>query len=68
VGVKLVVNKEEVMNLEETIKYYGSIKNLADAIGVSRQTIYLWKAKDAIPYARQAQIEIETRGKLKAEQ
>ena len=56
------------MNLEETIKYYGSIKNLADAIGVSRQTIYLWKDKGAIPYARQAQIELETRGKLKAEQ
>lgn len=67
-GVKLVVNKEEVMNLEEALKYYGSIKSLADAIGVSRQTIYLWKEKGSIPYSRQAQIELETRGKLKAEQ
>lgn len=68
VGVKLVVNKEEVMNLEQTLKYYGSIKNMADAIGVSRQTIYLWKSKGAIPYSRQAQIELETKGKLKAQQ
>lgn len=56
------------MNLEEALKYYGSIKSLADAIGVSRQTIYLWKEKGSIPYSRQAQIELETRGKLKAEQ
>lgn len=53
------------MTLDETIKYYGSVKFFAETIGVSRQTIYLWKKKGEIPYARQAQIEIETKGKLK---
>jgi len=56
------------MTLEETIKYYGSIKGLADSLGVSRQTIYLWMKKGKIPFSRQAQIELETRGKLKAKQ
>jgi len=54
------------MTLEETLKYYGSVKAMADSIGVSRQTIYLWKEKGRIPFARQAQIELETKGKLKA--
>lgn len=55
------------MNLDEAIKHYGgSITKMASALGVSRQTIYLWKGKGAIPYARQAQIELETKGKLKA--
>lgn len=54
------------MTLEETLKFYGGVKSLADSIGVSRQTIYLWKEKGKIPFARQAQIELETKGKLKA--
>jgi hypothetical protein len=66
--INLGVNKEEVMNLEQALKYYGSVKNMADAIDVSRQTIHLWRKKGSIPYHRQAQIELETRGKLKAEQ
>lgn len=54
------------MSIEEIIKYYGSIKSMADSLGVSRQTIYLWKEKGKIPFARQAQIELETKGKFKA--
>jgi len=56
------------MTLEETISYYGSIKTMADSLGISRQTVYLWKEKGRIPFARQAQIELETKGKLKARQ
>lgn len=55
------------MTLDEAVKHYGgSITKMASALGVSRQTIYLWKKKGGIPYSRQAQIEIETKGKLKA--
>jgi len=54
------------MTIEETIKHFGSVTALASAIGVTRQTIYLWQKKGAIPFARQAQIELETNGKLKA--
>lgn len=56
------------MTLEETISHYGSIKKMADSLGVSRQTIYLWKTKGQIPFSRQAQIELQTKGKLKAKQ
>jgi len=58
--------QEEAMTIEETIKHFGSITALASALGVSRQTIYLWQKKGSIPFARQAQIELETNGKLKA--
>ena len=55
------------MTLDEALKYYdGSVTQMANALGVSRQTIYLWQKKGRIPYARQAQIEPETKGKLKA--
>jgi len=56
------------MNLEEVLRYYGSVKNMANDLGVTRQTIYLWKGKNRIPYSRQAQIELSTKGKLKARQ
>ena len=64
--VKLVVNKEEVMTLHEAIKEFGSKQALANRLGVSRQTVYLWEKKGVIPFSRQAQIELETNGKLKA--
>ena len=54
------------MTIEETIKHFGSVTGLANAIGVTRQTVYLWQKKGKIPFARQAQIELETKGKLKA--
>ena len=57
------------MTLDEAFKYYeSSVTQMANALGVSRQTIYLWKKKGKIPFSRQAQIELETRGKLKAKQ
>ena len=35
------------MNLDEALKHYGgSITKMASALGVSRQTIYLWKECD----------------------
>jgi len=66
VVVNLVVNKEEAMTLDEAIKEFGSKQALANRLGVSRQTVYLWEKKGQIPFARRAQIELETNGKLKA--
>lgn len=56
------------MTLDEAIKEFGSKSSLADRLGVSRQTVYLWEKKGKIPFSRQAQIELETNGKLKARQ
>tara|TARA_R100000231_G_scaffold104750_1_gene77670 strand:+ start:22970 stop:23149 length:180 start_codon:yes stop_codon:yes gene_type:complete len=55
------------MKLETIISHYGGVKNMAIQLGVSRQTIYLWKDKGEIPVARQAQIQIQTRGKFKVD-
>jgi DNA-binding XRE family transcriptional regulator len=54
------------MKLETVISHYGGVKKMASQLGVSRQTIYLWKEKGEIPVARQAQIEIQTKRKFKA--
>ena len=54
------------MTFEEALSYYRTITFMASELGVSRQTIYLWKGKGKIPFARQAQIEIDSKGKLRA--
>lgn len=54
------------MTFDEAMSYYRTITFMASELGVSRQTIYLWKEKNKIPFARQAQIELDTKGKLRA--
>jgi len=54
------------MTVQEAISHYGNITRMADSLGISRQTVYLWKGKKRIPFSRQTQIEVETKGKLKA--
>ena len=53
------------MKTKEAIDYYGSVKKLADAIGVWPQVIYRWG--DTPPMARQYELEVKTSGELKAE-
>lgn len=55
------------MKFNEVLRHYGSIINIAYAMQVSLPTVYGWK-KNGIPYPRQCQIEIETKGKLKAKE
>lgn len=54
------------MTKSEAIAYFGSVRALADAIGLKHvQAVYQWP-EDAIPEGRQFQIQVLTKGKLKA--
>jgi hypothetical protein len=53
------------MTTKEAIKHYGSIKALADALKVWPQTIYQWGERP--PMSRQYELELKTKGELKAD-
>lgn len=53
------------MKFSQVLRHFGSVVNIAHALQVSVPTIYEWK-KTGLPYCRQCQIEVETKGKLKA--
>ena len=53
------------MKTQEAIDYYGSVKKLADALGIWPQTIYTWG--ETPPMARQYELEVKTEGALKAD-
>lgn len=55
---------EAVMNLQEAIKFFGTKKALAEALDIGRSAISNWG--DEIPPQRQYQIQIISKGKLKA--
>lgn len=46
------------MNLEEIIKTFGGVSQTARALGVTRQTIYIWRRKGEIPEVRRIQAEV----------
>jgi DNA-binding transcriptional regulator YdaS (Cro superfamily) len=53
------------MKTQEAIDFYGSKKQLADALGVWPQVIYQWG--DHPPMSRQYELEVKTNGQLKAD-
>lgn len=53
------------MTTQEAIDHYGSIKELANVLGVWPQVIYRWG--DYPPMARQYELQVKTKNKLKAE-
>ena len=53
------------MNTKDAIEYFGGIKQLAEALDIWPHVIYRWG--DNPPMARQYEIEVKTKGKLKAE-
>ena len=54
----------QTMKTKTAQQYYGSRKALAEALGVTVGAISLWG--DDVPELRQYQLEVLTRGKLKA--
>lgn len=52
------------MTKQQAINYYGTEQAIADVLGISRQAVNQW---DVIPIGQQARIELETKGKLKAD-
>ena len=55
------------MTFEEITTHFGSVEKAKAALGLkSKQTIYNWRDK-GVPEGWQARIQIQTRGKLKAD-
>jgi DNA-binding transcriptional regulator Cro len=57
------------MNMKfcEVMAYYDyKMINIVRALHVARDTVKAWKAKDEIPFSKQCEIEVLTKGKLKA--
>ena len=53
------------MTTDEAIKHFGSLKKLADALGIWPQVIYKWGQNP--PMARQYEIQVKTNGVLRAD-
>lgn len=55
------------MKFSEVMSHYDYKKsNIAKALGVSRQLVFNWHKKDKIPFSKQCELEILTKGALKA--
>lgn len=56
------------MTIDELLDYFGNRQvNIARAMGVTKATINKWYKNKQIPEIRQYQIELLTKGKLKAD-
>jgi len=53
------------MEAQHAIEHYGTQQRLADALDVRQSNVSKWMKK-GIPYLRQLQIQVLTKGKLKA--
>jgi len=53
------------MDIEQVIEHFGGVMQVAERLGVTRQSVYDWRKSGKIPFARQAQIELETDGHFK---
>ena len=55
------------MHTNEAIKFFDTQQRLADALGIKAQSSVSKWMKKGIPYLRQLQIQLATKGKLKAD-
>lgn len=55
------------MTLEQINKYFGSSRQIAQLLGISRQAIDNWRRRGYVPIKRQLIIEKLTCGQLKAD-
>ena len=53
------------MTTQDAINYYGGTKQLAEVLGIWPHVIYRWGKNP--PMARQYEIQVKTKGKLKAQ-
>ena len=51
------------MKKSDAVQHFGSVKKLADALGLWPQTVYLWK--DDVPELIAYKLQVITEGKLK---
>ena len=55
------------MKPEEIVSYYGTQVKAAAALGVDQSSISNWCTAGKVPLVRQYQVQLATRGKLKAD-
>lgn len=55
------------MTPTDVIRYYGSIRKAADALGIEYATVWNWQKTGKVPPQRQFEIEVRTAGKLQAD-
>lgn len=53
------------MTTKEAVDYYGSVRALAQALGVSTQLIYQWGERP--PIGRQYELQVKSSGALLAD-
>jgi hypothetical protein len=63
------------MTPEDAIRYYGTdthksgaVERIATVLGCSMSSVWEWIDRGSIPDGRQYQLELATKGKLKADQ
>lgn len=54
------------MKTDDLYQFFGSAKNIVSALGIKRITFYSWVSRGFIPFKQQKNIELLTKGKLKA--
>ena len=54
------------MTHDDLIQYYGNATKAAAALGVSSPAVSVWRTR-GIPIGRQALIQLQTRGRLRAD-
>ena len=55
-----------MMTLDDLYKHYGSRKMIAQAAGVTENTVSKWAGRGSVPLKVQYKIQIKTNGKLVA--
>ncbi len=57
------------MTLDEAVKFFGGKSEMSRRLGISPSAVSMWIQRgNAVPLAVQWQIELGTKGKLKAEE
>lgn len=51
------------MKAKDVFDYFGGIRQAAEALGLSTQSLYAWG--EDVPRARQAHVELATKGRIK---
>ena len=55
------------MTYADLREHYGTAAMAARKLGISRPLLSMWKKRGEIPVGRQALIQIQTRGRLRAD-
>jgi len=55
------------MTPQDLADMYGTHQNIADRLGIDRVSVTLWFKRGFVPLPRQAQYQLISRGRLRAE-